>query len=84
MARDALRIWQKIRYVLVPKKMIAERAEELRNWDLWGPLLLCILLALTLSISKKVSEDSYVFETVFMIVWLGAGLISINGMLLGG
>ncbi len=35
----------KLKYVLNPK-MREEKAKELRRWDLWGPLLLCLLLAL--------------------------------------
>ncbi len=37
-------IWFKLKYVLNPK-MKAESAKELRKWDIWGPLLLCLLLA---------------------------------------
>ena len=35
----------KLKYVLHPK-MQQEKAKELRKWDLWGPLLLCLTLAL--------------------------------------
>ena len=42
-------IGYKLKYVLLPK-FREEGGKELRNWDLWGPLLLCLLLALTLGI----------------------------------
>ncbi len=82
--RDALRIWQKIRYVMMPRKMMEDRAKELRNWDLWGPLVLCICLAVTLSSTTESDDSSLVFEMVFVIVWVGAGIVAINGQLLGG
>merc|ERR1712205_149276 len=60
---------------------------ELRNWDLWGPLVLCLVLAITLStgathapvvdskgheIQAPTDDDSGgVFAAVFVIVWCG-------------
>jgi hypothetical protein len=38
----------------------------------------------TLSEQSESGQGSLVFETVFLIVWLGAGIIAINGQLLGG
>jgi hypothetical protein len=62
--------------------------EELRDWDLWGPLLFCLLLALTLSISSTGGngEDtaSLVFGIVFVVVWFGAAVVTLNALLLGG
>lgn len=56
---------------------------ELRDWDLWGPFFLCMALAVMLSI--KVHDDaSIVFSVIFIIVWVGAAVITVNGQLLGG
>lgn len=56
---------------------------ELRDWDLWGPLFLCMSLAVMLSITAH-DEASIVFSVIFVIVWVGAAIITINGQLLGG
>jgi hypothetical protein len=37
---------------MIPKMSEDEKSKELRDWDLWGPLLLCLMLALTLSLSS--------------------------------
>ena len=67
----------------------------MRNWDLWGPLLLCLVLAIVLSRSAaskvtydatghaKDSQSAVVFASVFVIVWVGAAVISFNSRLLG-
>ena len=73
---------------------------ELRNWDLWGPLVLCLVLAITLStgathapvvdskgheIQAPTDDDSGgVFAAVFVIVWCGAAVVTLNAVLLGG
>ena len=51
--------------------------------DLWGPLLICLALALTLSLSKPDNAD-YIFATIFFIIWFGAGVVTLNAKLLGG
>lgn len=56
---------------------------ELRDWDLWGPLFICMSLAVMLSI-KAHHEASLVFSVIFVIVWVGAAVITVNGQLLGG
>ena len=56
---------------------------ELRDWDLWGPLFLCMSLAVMLSI-KAHDDASIVFSVIFVIVWVGAAVITVNGQLLGG
>lgn len=53
--------------------------------DLWGPLLLCLTLAVTLSATQTTSAHAAsVFAAVFVIVWLGAAVVTINATLLGG
>ena len=50
--RDLRRIGIKLRYVLVPTEGgESDTLRELRDWDLWGPLLLCIVLATHLSLT---------------------------------
>ena len=77
--RDLMMIYTKLTYVMLPRKVINERAAALRDWDLWGPLFLCLLLSLTLSFCTSTNNGSMVFEIIFVIVWLGAGIVAING-----
>lgn len=56
---------------------------ELRDWDLWGPLFICMSLAVLLSL-KAHDEASLVFSVIFVIMWLGAAVVTVNGQLLGG
>ncbi|KAG7347187.1 Yip1 domain containing protein [Nitzschia inconspicua] len=58
--------------------------ESLRDWDLWGPLIVCLGLAVLLSFNAPVGQASLVFATVFCAVWLGAAVVTINTQLLGG
>ena len=65
-----------------------DSSTDLRDWDLWGPLFLCLLLALTLSISSSPDQSleesaTMVFALVFVIVWAGAAVITLNAQLLG-
>ena len=82
--RDLLMIWIKLNYVMVPRTMMRESARQLRDWDLWGPLVLCLLLSCCLSFSANTNDGSLVFEFVFIIVWAGAAIVAVNGQLLGG
>ena len=51
--------------------------------DLWGPLILCIILASLLQSSNNM-DGSPEFAQVFAIVWLGASVVTVNSKLLGG
>lgn len=54
-----------------------------REWDLWGPLIFCLLISVALSVhlGKKRSQT---FSIVFSLVWLGQATITSNIKLLGG
>ena len=52
--------------------------------DLWGPLLVCLLLSTILSFTAPSDSTSLVFATVFVIVWAGAVAVTLNAQLLGG
>lgn len=51
--------------------------------DLWGPLILCIILASLLQ-SSRGNDGAPEFAQVFAIVWLGASVVTFNSKLLGG
>jgi len=79
--RDARRIGHFIKHVLIPKD---NKGKGLDDWDLWGPLLICLLLAITLSYKMEGSDSPLVFTIVFVIIWLGAAVVTLNSLLLGG
>ena len=61
-----------------------QKRREIRNWDLWGPFFFCLMLAMVLSAVTNADDNTLLFETVFIVVWLGGAIIAINGQLLGG
>ena len=63
---------------------IEQKRKEVRNWDLWGPFVFCLILSVTLSTNTSADDKSLLFEIVFIIVWIGGGVIALNGQLLGG
>ena len=82
LSRDLLHIWKRLRYVLLPICW-SSNDPHLRSWDLWGPLLFCLLLSYTLSIHSNDSQASQIFATVFTLVWLGSVVVTFNAQLLG-
>lgn len=59
-------------------------SEGLRDWDLWGPLLFCLLLSLFLSRGAEDEQKNLVFSGVFAIVWIGEAVVTLQIKLLGG
>lgn len=59
-------------------------SEGLRDWDLWGPLVFCLLLSLFLSFSADASQRALVFSGVFAMVWIGEAVVTVQIKLLGG
>ncbi|XP_033056835.1 protein YIPF6 isoform X2 [Trachypithecus francoisi] len=80
--RDLKAVGKKFMHVLYPRKSNT----LLRDWDLWGPLILCVTLALMLQRDSVDSEKDGgpQFAEVFVIVWFGAVTITLNSKLLGG
>merc|ERR1719373_357449 len=60
------------------------KREFITDWDLWGPLILCVMLGITMSMGESENESALRFTLVFCIVSGGAVVITINGKLLGG
>jgi hypothetical protein len=84
--RDLRQVSSKLQVVLLPLGHDNESSviEKLREWDLWGPLLVCLLLSSILGLSAPGDSASVVFAAVFVIVWAGAAAVTINAQLLGG
>lgn len=78
-------VGSKFKHVLYPK----EKNSLLKEWDLWGPLVLCTFMATILQGSsiddpKSQSDGGPEFAEVFVIVWIGAMVVTLNSKLLGG
>ncbi|XP_017259209.1 protein YIPF6 [Kryptolebias marmoratus] len=80
--RDLRAVGKKFVHVLYPKRS----SVLLRDWDLWGPLLLCVTLALLLQGGAADSNEQGgpQFAEVFVVVWFGSIVITLNSKLLGG
>ncbi|XP_053958209.1 protein YIPF6 [Anastrepha ludens] len=79
--RDVRAVGVKFYHVLYPK----EKSSLLRDWDLWGPLVLCTFMATILQGSADSMYDGGPeFAQVFVIVWIGAAIVTLNSKLLGG
>lgn len=59
-------------------------SEGLRDWDLWGPLIFCLLLSLFLSRGAKSDQRDLVFSGIFAMVWIGEAVVTLQIKLLGG
>ncbi|EPE33073.1 hypothetical protein GLAREA_06085 [Glarea lozoyensis ATCC 20868] len=59
-------------------------SEGLRDWDLWGPLVFCLLLSLLLSFNAGKDQKTMVFSGVFAMVWIGEAVVTMQIKLLGG
>jgi hypothetical protein len=54
----------------------------LRDWDLWGPLIFCLLLSLLLA--ARSDQRDAIFSGVFATIWLGEAIVTLQIKLLGG
>ncbi|KAI1971007.1 hypothetical protein LOZ56_003321 [Ophidiomyces ophidiicola] len=59
-------------------------SEGLRDWDLWGPLIFCLLLSMFMSMAASKEQKSLVFSGMFCIVWIGEAVVTLQIKLLGG
>ena len=71
---------------LDPDALLAQgnMSEGLRDWDLWGPLVFCLLLSLFLSFRADKEQKELVFSGVFAMVWIGKAVVTMQIKLLGG
>lgn len=78
--RDIAAIGEKLLIVVVP---FASSGQTLRDWDLWGPLVLCCTLAFVLGSNAASSQSGLIFSAVFVLVWVGSAVVTINAKFLG-
>jgi len=82
LTRDLNRIYSKLKVVALPVASEAKN-KELKQWDLWGPFIICLLLGIILCFTSK-KNSGLVFSMIFIIMWIGAMIITMNSSLLGG
>lgn len=83
--RDLKSIWLKTKKILKPFESESQEAfQQLQDWDLWGPLLFCLILSTCLSITTNSKDSGEVFTMVFSLFWLGAAVVTLNAKLLQG
>eukprot|EP01118_Nematostelium_gracile_P008390 TRINITY_DN2785_c0_g1_i1.p1 TRINITY_DN2785_c0_g1~~TRINITY_DN2785_c0_g1_i1.p1 ORF type:complete len:185 (-),score=29.10 TRINITY_DN2785_c0_g1_i1:63-617(-) len=70
--RDVKMVGIKLFHVLIPR---GKADKALRDWDLWGPLCFCLILAFFLWDAAT---------QIFVIIWVGAAIVTANALLLGG
>ncbi|OEH78012.1 protein YIPF6 homolog [Cyclospora cayetanensis] len=90
--RDLRSVWEKMLYVLKPKS-IHDAGAGLRDWELWGPLVLCVALSLLLYFSTNggiggssieiQKQRRFAFALVYMFVIAGSSIVTLNAQLLG-
>ncbi|XP_066145487.1 protein YIPF6 isoform X1 [Euwallacea fornicatus] len=81
--RDVKAVGVKFGHVLFPK----EKKTLLKEWDLWGPLMLCTFMAMILqggTTADDTNDGGPEFAEVFVIVWIGSMIVTLNSKLLGG
>mmetsp|Transcript_40345 Transcript_40345/g.126192 ORF Transcript_40345/g.126192 Transcript_40345/m.126192 type:complete len:113 (+) Transcript_40345:181-519(+) len=80
--RDLRQVADKLKVVLLPREDQEGVVQKLKDWDLWGPLLVCLTLSLLLSVTAPESQKALVFASVFFVIWCGAAVVTLNAQLL--
>ncbi|KAI1100109.1 Yip1-domain-containing protein [Jackrogersella minutella] len=72
--------------VMDPESLLNQNnmSPGLRDWDMWGPLIFCLLLSLFLSMRGKADQKDIVFSGIFATVWIGEAVVTLQIKLLGG
>lgn len=82
--RDLYGIYNKMKIIALPLSSYDIYKVVLRGWDLWGPLLLCTFIAFELHHSQTANDQHFgpQFSDVFVLVWFGSCIVSLNYRLL--
>lgn len=60
-----------------------EKLAELRNWDLWGPLIFGLLITLFIALGSSQSQVDDIFGVIYMVLFGGAMVVGVNSYLVG-
>ena len=74
--RDLNDILAKTKVALFP--MVKKNYKLLQEWDFCGPLIFSLLLGLILSFQRNDENSGLVFILIFIIVWVGGLIVSLN------
>ena len=66
--RDLREVGAKLKLVLLPRASQHGVLDRLKEWDLWGPLAVCLTLSIALSAGAPESQRALVFAAVFVVV----------------
>ena len=80
--RDLLSFITKIRYVLFPFSN-EQKVKELRNWDLFGPLLISVSLTVLMILKGNLSNSDSIIAANFLILFAGSLIVTLNAKLCG-
>ena len=78
--RDLKAVAYKLGHVFFPKQSTL----LLKDWDLWGPLTLCVILSISLEGDSKLDSNAPEFASIFALISFGAIVVTINTKLLSG
>ena len=79
-SRDLKAVAYKLGHVFFPKQSTL----LLKDWDLWGPLTLCVILSISLEGNYTINSNAPEFASVFALISFGAIVVTINIKLLSG
>jgi hypothetical protein len=79
--RDLFLIYTKLKFVIMPYAEKEKKNFHIKQWDLWGPLILDMFLSCTLAVNSK--EKSNMIILIFVIFWLGGVILYLNANFLG-
>lgn len=79
--RDLKAVFYKFGHVFFPKQSNL----LLKDWDLWGPMTLCVILSISLKGESTQSTDRPPeFASIFFLIAFGAIVVTLNTKLLSG
>lgn len=81
--KDLDSIYMKTRYALLPFSY-EDKLAELRNWDLWGPLIFCLLMTLFIALGSSQTQIDDIFGVIYMVLFGGSIVVGVNCYLVGG
>eukprot|EP00640_Fibrocapsa_japonica_P000186 CAMPEP_0113944126 /NCGR_PEP_ID=MMETSP1339-20121228/30652_1 /TAXON_ID=94617 /ORGANISM="Fibrocapsa japonica" /LENGTH=92 /DNA_ID=CAMNT_0000949201 /DNA_START=86 /DNA_END=361 /DNA_ORIENTATION=+ /assembly_acc=CAM_ASM_000762 len=67
--RDLKQVYGKLKVVLLPRENQQGVLHKLKEWDLWGPLMVCLTLSMLLCATAPADQTALVFAAVFVVVW---------------
>ena len=79
--RDLSLIYTKLKFVVMPYISKDKKSYHIKQWDLWGPLLLNLILACTLAINSD--DKGQMIILIFVVFWMGGVILFLNANFLG-